>query len=63
VGMTRAKKFLFLSHAEKRFLLGREYKLGRSLFLNRIERELIELSQQEKKKAKEPVQRSLFDLK
>ncbi|UCH93091.1 MAG: UvrD-helicase domain-containing protein [Candidatus Aminicenantes bacterium] len=63
VGMTRAKKFLFLSHAEKRFLLGREYKLGRSLFLNRIERELIELSQQEKKKAKEPIQRTLFDLK
>jgi len=62
VGMTRAKKFLFLSHAEKRFLLGREYKLGRSLFLNRIERELIELSQQEKK-AKEPIQRTLFDLK
>jgi uncharacterized protein (TIGR00375 family) len=63
VGMTRAKKFLFLSHAEKRFLMGREYKLGRSLFLNRIERELIELSQQEKKKAKEPIQRTLFDLK
>ncbi|MGD2089540.1 MAG: UvrD-helicase domain-containing protein [Candidatus Aminicenantes bacterium] len=63
VGMTRAKKFLFLSHAEKRFLLGREYKLGRSLFLNRIERELIELSQQEKKKVKEPIQRTLFNLK
>jgi uncharacterized protein (TIGR00375 family) len=62
VGMTRAKKFLFLSHAEKRFLLGREYQLGRSLFLNRIERELIELSQQEKK-VKEPIQRTLFDLK
>jgi DNA helicase-2/ATP-dependent DNA helicase PcrA len=63
VGMTRAKKFLFLSHAEKRFLMGREYKLGRSLFLNRIERELIELSRQEGKKAKEPRQRTLFDLK
>jgi len=62
VGMTRAKKFLFLSHAEKRFLMGREYQLGRSLFLNRIERELIELSQQEKK-VKEPIQRTLFDLK
>jgi superfamily I DNA/RNA helicase len=63
VGMTRAKKFLFLSHAERRFLLGREYQLKRSLFLDRIERELIELSQQEKKKAKEPIQRTLFDLK
>jgi DNA helicase-2/ATP-dependent DNA helicase PcrA len=65
VGMTRAKKFLFLSHAEKRFLMGREYRLQRSSFLNRIERELIELSQQEhkKKEANEPVQRTLFDLK
>jgi DNA helicase-2/ATP-dependent DNA helicase PcrA len=63
VGMTRAKKFLFLSHAERRFLLGREYQLRRSLFLDRIEGELIELSQQEKMKAKEPIQRTLFDLK
>jgi DNA helicase-2/ATP-dependent DNA helicase PcrA len=61
VGMTRAKKFLFLSHAQRRFLLGREYRLERSSFLNRIERELIELSEQEPKK-KEPVQRTLFDL-
>jgi DNA helicase-2/ATP-dependent DNA helicase PcrA len=62
VGMTRAKKFLCLSHAEKRFLMGREYRLGRSWFLNRIERELIELSQQEKKD-RGPIQRTLFDLK
>jgi len=63
VGMTRAKKFLFLCHAEKRFLMGREYRLNRSPFLNRIERKLIELSRQEhkKKETKEPVQRSLFD--
>ena len=42
VGMTRAKKRLFLSHAERRFLLGREYQLVRSPFLDRIERELLE---------------------
>ena len=42
VGMTRAKKYLFLSHAGKRFLLGREYRLNRSPFLDRIEEELLE---------------------
>lgn len=63
VGMTRAKKFLFLCHADKRFLMGREYRLKRSPFLDRIERKLIEWSQQEKKKEdKGPVQRKLFDL-
>ncbi|MGB2908879.1 MAG: UvrD-helicase domain-containing protein [Candidatus Aminicenantaceae bacterium] len=42
VGMTRAKKYLLLSHAGKRFLLGREYRLNRSPFLDRIEEELLE---------------------
>jgi len=42
VGMTRAKKYLFLTHAGKRFLLGREYRLNRSPFLDRIEEELLE---------------------
>jgi superfamily I DNA/RNA helicase len=60
VGMTRARKFLFLSHAQKRMLRGREYELPRSSFLDGIERKLIELSHQERKK-KEPTQRSLFD--
>jgi superfamily I DNA/RNA helicase len=63
VGMTRAKKFLFLCHADRRFLLGREYRLQRSLFLDRIERKLIQWSRQERKKEdKGPVQRKLFDL-
>jgi superfamily I DNA/RNA helicase len=53
VGMTRAKKFLFLSHGEKRFLHGREYQLNRSPFLDKIEKELIEQQRQEyKRKAK-----------
>jgi uncharacterized protein (TIGR00375 family) len=63
VGMTRARKFLFLSHAERRYLGGREYQLQRSPFLDNIEKELIELSHQGRKKLekKEPVQRSLFE--
>ncbi|MCP4213972.1 MAG: UvrD-helicase domain-containing protein [bacterium] len=62
VGMTRARKYLFLSHAEKRFLNGREYKLPRSSFLEKIEKELIELSRQKpgKKEVPKEVQRSLF---
>jgi DNA helicase II / ATP-dependent DNA helicase PcrA len=63
VGMTRAKRFLFLSHAEKRFLRGIEYQLNRSPFLDGIERKLIELSQQDRKKEKSaPIQRTLFNL-
>jgi len=63
VGMTRAKRFLFLTHAEKRRLGGREYRLERSPFLDGIEKELIELSRQDSRKTlvNEPVQRSLFD--
>jgi uncharacterized protein (TIGR00375 family) len=64
VGMTRARKFLFLSHAEKRVLRGREYTLERSPFLNGIEQQLIELSRREHKKKEEkaPLQRKLFDM-
>lgn len=62
VGMTRAKKFLYLSHAGRRILRGREYELPRSSFLDAIERQLIELSHQQRKKEENvPVQRSLFD--
>lgn len=62
VGMTRAERFLFLSHAKKRFILGREYHLKRSPFLNNIEKGLIELSKTEHKKRenKEDLQMSLF---
>lgn len=63
VGMTRAKKNLFLTHAEKRRLGGREYLLKRSPFLDNIEKELIELSQGTPpgRETNPPVQRSLFD--
>ncbi|HKK01630.1 MAG TPA: UvrD-helicase domain-containing protein, partial [Desulfuromonadales bacterium] len=54
VGMTRAKKRLFLSHADSRFLLGREYRLPRSPFLDRIEQELLEHTRQQARKKQEP---------
>lgn len=62
VGMTRAKNLLFLSHAKKRFILGRKYHLERSPFLNSIKKELIELSKSEYKKRakKDNNQLSLF---
>ncbi len=44
VAMTRAKKYLFLSSAKQRFLQGRQWNLERSVFLDRIEQELIENS-------------------
>jgi superfamily I DNA/RNA helicase len=50
VGMTRSMKYLFLTHAKKRFLSGREYRLPRSLFLDKIEKELLEYSKPQYKK-------------
>jgi len=62
VGMTRARKHLFLSHAERRFLHGREYRLERSPFLDSIEKELVESERQEyqKKAGKAERQMNLF---
>lgn len=42
VGMTRARNYLFLTSARKRFLMGREFVQLRSHFLDEIEEELIE---------------------
>jgi len=47
VGMTRAKHFLFLSHARKRFLFGRDYHLQKSPFLDAIEDQLVKRSEKE----------------
>jgi DNA helicase-2/ATP-dependent DNA helicase PcrA len=44
VGMTRARRYLFLSWARRRFLYGREHRLGRSPFLQAIEQRLLEQS-------------------
>jgi superfamily I DNA/RNA helicase len=43
VGMTRAKRYLYLSYAKRRRLFGREYHLARSPFLDPIEESLLEL--------------------
>lgn len=63
VAMTRAKKYLFLTHAGKRVLFGRKLKQERSSFLDRIERELTEQSRAaiSGKKKKPDNQLSLFD--
>ncbi len=42
VGMTRAKRHLFLSHAERRMLFGRFQQMKRSPFLDKIEDAWIE---------------------
>jgi len=46
VGMTRAKNYLFLTSAQRRFLMGREYFQKRSHFLDQIEKELVETESQ-----------------
>ncbi|MCX6235400.1 MAG: UvrD-helicase domain-containing protein [Bacteroidetes bacterium] len=62
VGMTRAMKYLWITHARKRFLMGREYQLRRSPFLDHIEKELLEISKAEVRKdaRKEDRQLDLF---
>jgi uncharacterized protein (TIGR00375 family) len=47
VGMTRAQKYLILSHARKRFMFGKAYSLKRSRFLDAIEEELFDFLQTE----------------
>jgi len=62
VGMTRAKNYLFLTHAKKRFLMGKEFQFNRSPFLDKIEAELIEVQKQEyrQKEEKKDDQLKLF---
>jgi uncharacterized protein (TIGR00375 family) len=42
VGMTRAKKLLYLTHARSRTLRGRKFNLAKSPFLSSIQQELIQ---------------------
>ena len=42
VAMTRARKYLFLTHAKQRFLFNREWHFDRSPFVDSIEEELTE---------------------
>jgi len=57
VGMTRAKKYLFLTHCRKRSIMGQKLSPDRSHFLDSIGEGLAELSSVEiftKTKKKEP---------
>jgi superfamily I DNA/RNA helicase len=49
VGMTRAKRMLFLSHAKKRNLYGRAFTLPISPFLDSIKEELVKRAKTEKR--------------
>lgn len=60
VGMTRAKRYLHLSWAARRFLFGREYRLGPSSFLLSIEEALLKRVDPEYKKHPLDRQLSLF---
>ena len=50
VGMTRARKLLFLSHAQHRILAGRKFSLPKSPFLQFIQEELIRHTKNEPSK-------------
>ncbi len=52
VGMTRARRFLFLTHARRRFIFNHLYQLEKSPFLAAIEKELAEFIDVEYKKNK-----------
>ncbi len=52
VGMTRAKKQLFLTYAKNRFIRGKRYQQQRSVFIESIEKELIDNKKMEYKKQK-----------
>jgi superfamily I DNA/RNA helicase len=60
VGMTRAQKFLFLSYAAKRVVLGREHRLARCPYLDRIEDELLQRTTSSAKPRDKDVQMKLF---
>jgi len=61
VGMTRAKSYLYLTHARHRFIMGQEKQMQRSPFLNRIEKELTEIEKNTyKKKQQDDSQLKLF---
>jgi superfamily I DNA/RNA helicase len=53
VGMTRAQSYLYMTHASKRFIIGQERTMQRSPFLNRIEKELMEVDKNTYKKKKQ----------
>ncbi|MEW6040996.1 MAG: UvrD-helicase domain-containing protein, partial [Elusimicrobiota bacterium] len=62
VGVTRSKKFLFLTYAKKRTFKGRFLKQQRSPFLDRIEKNLLHF-ESDKYKKQGPYQPALFEWK
>jgi len=62
VGMTRAKKYLYLTHTRRRSLLGKIQRPDKSRFLEGIERDLLEYSKAKarKKRSKQDPQLTLF---
>lgn len=61
VGMTRAKRYLFLSHSDNRFIYGTNLEMRRSPFIDQIELELLERPEIElKPKRKKDNQLKLF---
>ena len=63
VGMTRAKKMLYLTYAKNRNIRGRNFRLQKSPFLGSIQQELIQQIKNKppKKEAEKDNQLSLFD--
>jgi DNA helicase-2/ATP-dependent DNA helicase PcrA len=61
VGMTRARRYLYLSYARRRRLFGRELSLKRSPFVTAIEKELTELQEaRQRRKGADTRQLELF---
>ena len=60
VGMTRAKRYLFLSYVKKRMLFGQTRNLPRSPFLDAIERDMYENIESKPKRMPESTQFELF---
>ncbi len=62
VGMTRAKKYLFLSHSKSRKLKNMNLTLKKSEFLDNIKRELLQYNKQVFKSKPKDTQLDLFNL-
>ncbi len=60
VGMTRAKKYLYLTYAKHRQILNRQWNLGISPFLNDIKKELLEMEKISHKAKPDDKQLKLF---
>ncbi len=60
VAMTRTKRFLFLSHAAKRFMRGKAVSAQRSRYLERIELALVENAEREGRPVPAEMQLSIW---